>query len=126
MKADPEATLIRASQRADDEPLALDPRDTKRVLHDYHSPLPWINEGHHVIPQSWTKALGMPHSRLIPACPTGHDALHAAIRAAIAGVEPIRIVDEKVKPYVDEAVLFWQEHEHELTGMRPALSELTD
>lgn len=111
---DARAALI-VSRLIDDEPVGLDPDLFECALHDYHSPLPRTLERHHVIPISWTQELGRRPSRTIPACPTGHDALHYWIRLRVAGGEiDDREIDEKLRPYIEEAVTFW--HANGLAG----------
>lgn len=92
------------------EPHSLDVNRYPCVLHGHHSPVVWYTLRHHVIPQAWTQNLGLPESRVIPVCGTGHDGIHSAIRSILKGERPLRQVDEKVRPYVDEAVSFWKVH----------------
>ena len=102
---------------ADDDVRGLDPDLFECVLHEYHSPLPWILHGHHVVPLSWTKGLGLPASRTVPVCATGHEALHSAIRSLCRGQDTIRQVDEKVQPYLGEAMAFWNAHHERLAAL---------
>lgn len=104
---DARAALV-MSRLIDDSPVGLDPDLFECALHDYHSPLPRTLERHHVIPISWTQELGRRPSRTIPACPTGHDAVHYWIRIRLRGDEfDEREIDEKLRPYIEEAVTFW-------------------
>jgi hypothetical protein len=99
---------------ADDSLVGLDPVTFDCVLHDYHSPVPWILHQHHIVPVSWTRALSMAASRVVPVCATGHEALHSAIRSMCRGEAPVKQVDEKVMPYLAEAMGFWTRHHERL------------
>lgn len=55
------------------------------VLHSYHAPVPQGRHRHHVIPLAWTRALGLPESRVVDLCPTGHDNVHRDLRLALNG-----------------------------------------
>lgn len=112
-----QADEVLLSLVVDDSLLALDPDDWSCVLHDYHSPLPWVLHRHHVVPISWTRALGRPSSRVVPVCATGHEALHSAIRSAVQGRPMRRMVDEKVQPYLEEAMAYWYEHMDQLARL---------
>lgn len=70
---------------------------------------------HHVVLESWTKALGLPPSRLVSLCPTGHVNLHAAVRDRIAGRNGFRL-SEPMRLLVDEAMAFYDAHRTELAG----------
>ncbi len=89
--------------------LGLDPLIYKCVAHATHSPEPWVLESHHVVPQAWTHKLGMPEWRRVPICPTGHDQVHRAIAARIAGV-PHRPLTSAAKALVLEAMQFYETH----------------
>lgn len=103
-----EALAIRMSLAQDDQPAALSPALFECELHEYHSPVVRLLERHHVIPISWTKAVGMPPSRVIPLCSTGHEAIHYFLRRMVKG-ETIdgRLTDERMKPLLTEAMGFF-------------------
>ena len=77
-------------------------------LHAYHRPEPQGTHGHHVIPLTWTRTLGLPESRTVRLCPTGHDNLHRDLRAALRG-QPYR-AGATSRAIVDEALAFYQAH----------------
>lgn len=83
---------------------SLDPRAYSCALHSYHSPLPWSLERHHVVPLAWTRAAGQVESRVVPLCPTGHDALHRALLAILTAREPLRRIDARMQALIDEAL----------------------
>jgi hypothetical protein len=62
---------------------------------------------HHVVLESWTDHLKVPHSRLVPLCPGGHDAVHVAIRLTLEGKPMPYPVSPEMQALVDEAVAFW-------------------
>ena len=86
-----------------------------------HRPRPWLYDQHHVILESWTNALGLPQSRKVPLCPTGHVNVHAAIRDRIAG-RPYEFRVGRMRALVDEAMGFYDEHKaalaaHAISGL---------
>ena len=98
--------------------LQLDPFRHACAIHKTHKPLPWVLHGHHVIPLAWSNRLGWRPYRTVPLCPTGHENTHVAIRQLIAGEKPLRQIDERMRPLVDEALEFWERHEADLfTGL---------
>lgn len=96
-------------------PLGLDPVKRPCLIHVYHSPAPWGNDGHHVIPQAWTQHLRIPDSRIVALCPTGHDVVHRAIAAELAG-KTHRRLPVPAEGIVTEACDFYQMHLDELRG----------
>lgn len=94
---------------------SLSPEQHPCLIHGYHSPTPWSNDGHHVVPQAWTQRLKLPESWIAPLCPTGHDVVHRAITAQIAG-RPHRRLPREALRIVGEAVAFYTEHEAHLRG----------
>lgn len=86
------------------------------VLHRTHSPRPWIDDMHHVVLESWTKALGLPESRLVSLCPTGHVNVHAAVRDRIAARPYKFSITGPMRLLVDEAMAFYDAHKAALAG----------
>jgi hypothetical protein len=117
-----EAYAIRMTLGQDDEPAALSPALFECELHEYHSPVVRLLERHHVIPISWTKAVGQPSSRVIPVCSTGHEAIHYFLRRKVKG-ETIdgRTIDEKMKPFLDEAMGFFTTWSEQLRSTEPVM-----
>lgn len=117
-----EALAIRITLGQDDEPAALSPALFSCELHEYHSPIPRLLERHHVIPISWTTAVGMQASRLIPVCSTGHEAIHYFLRQRVKGIEiDGRRVDERMTPLLDEAMGFYTTWQERLRANEPVL-----
>ena len=83
---------------------------------DHHRPRPWLFEVHHVVLESWTKALRIPAMRTVPLCPTGHVNVHAALRDRIAGRPYQYHVSKPMAALVDEAYGFWFAHQEALSG----------
>ena len=83
---------------------------------DHHRPRPFLYDRHHVILESWTTALKLPQSRLVPLCPTGHVNVHAALRDRIAGRPYAYHVSKGMAALVDEAYGFWFTHQEALSG----------
>lgn len=77
-------------------------------LHAFHRPEPQGTQRHHVLLKTWTDALGLPESRTIRACPTGHSNLHYDLRAALRG-QPYR-AGAKSQAIIDEAIAFYEAH----------------
>lgn len=99
------------------EPQQLDPVARPCAIHSYHSPRPWLTEGHHSPPLAWTRAAGLPPGDIVPLCSNGHAAVHAAIRQILAGRPTYRPVHQRMRPLVDEAVDFYAEHREQLVGV---------
>lgn len=89
------------------DPLGISPLVAPCVIHGSHQPRAWINDLHHVVLESWTDALGLPQSRKVSLCPTGHVNLHAAVRDRIAGRKYEFFVSPALAGLVDEAVTFY-------------------
>jgi len=98
------------------DPLGISPLVAPCVIHATHQPRAWINDEHHVVLESWTKALGLPQWRKLPICPTGHVNIHAAIRDRIAGRPYEFYVNPAMKELVDEAMEFWEANKTALTS----------
>jgi len=77
-------------------------------LHTYHRPVPHGLHRHHVIPLTWTKTLGLPASRVVLMCGTGHENLHRDLRAALRG-QSYRAGGRSAE-LINEAVDFYDEH----------------
>jgi len=74
---------------------------------------------HHVILDSWTGHLGLPAGRLVPLCPTGHDAIHVAIRLTLEGKPLPYQMSIAMKALVAEPVAFWHAHPGLPIGIDP-------
>jgi hypothetical protein len=86
--------------------LTLDPERFPCVVHSYHAPRAETNHAHHVVPLSWTDAIGAPEGRTVSICPTGHDNVHVAIRKLLNGRVPPRL-GPRSQALVDEAIEWW-------------------
>lgn len=93
------------------DPLGISPDIAPCVLHSTHAPRPLVNELHHVILESWTLKLGLPQSRKVSLCPTGHVNLHAVVRDRIAQRSSGFRVSSSLRTLVDEALAFWETHQ---------------
>ncbi len=83
----------------------LDPARYSCALHRFHSPLPLVLHAHHVVPLTYTQTHGLPDSRTVPLCPTGHGNVHVLIRDWQTGRRTNWArVDERVRPLVAEAL----------------------
>jgi len=77
-------------------------------LHTHHRPQPHGLHRHHVIPLTWTRRLDLPESRVVFACPTGHDNIHRDLRAALRG-QSYRAGGRSAE-VIKEAAAFYAEH----------------
>ncbi len=109
----------------DDQLRGLDPTSSPCIAHSSHRPAPWVSEAHHVIPLAWTNRLGLPQSRTIPVCPTGHDQIHRAVAARIAGRRHRRL-DPDLEPVILEALAFYRAHPDRLAGAPLTQAELDE
>lgn len=91
-------------------------------LHKYHAPAAQGVHRHHVIPKAWTMVLGLPESRLVRICPTGHDNVHRDLRAALKGL-PYR-TGTSSQFLIDEPVAFYQAHPAVQDQLRALAEEL--
>lgn len=91
-------------------------------LHAYHAPRPQGTHRHHVIPLAWTRALGLPESRVVEAAPTCHDNVHRDLRDAIAG-RPWH-ASGLSRELVLEPLAFYREHSDSGVILRALADEL--
>ena len=94
-------------------------------LHVYHAPKPQGLHRHHVIPLAWTRALGLPESRTVDLCPTGHDNVHRDLKLALNG--RMWYASAKGRELVLEAFDFYKSHsESERTNLRTLAMQLVE
>lgn len=87
-----------------------DPAVAPCVVHKRHSPKPLLTVFHHVVPESWTRYLGLSEGLVIPVCGTGHDNIHTALRRLVIHGQRPRFMGWTEYRLVYDAYWFWQRH----------------
>lgn len=102
------------------EPLTASAAKDPCEVHGYHQPAPIWTHRHHVVPKSWTDALGLPEGRTVFLCPHGHDVLHDVLRKAMKG--EAYVAGASTRALVNEALAFvarYPEHVLRLLALAP-------